>query len=208
MELKATTRKIFGKKVKLLRQAGLLPAELFGSGVPNEHLSVSKKEFIKVYREAGEHELVTIDIEGGKKIPVLITDAVRNALSNEFFSVDFHAVKMDEKIRVKIPLVFEGEAPAIKNGFPVIKVVDEIEIETFPGKMPHSFTVNLAVLDELGKSIHMSDIKIPKDVRVFLTDETVIATVGEKAKAEEVVAPVVPAPVATPEVEATPTEKK
>lgn len=192
MELKATKRELVGRKVKQLRDKGFMPAELFGHGVKNEHLTVSQKEFAKIFKTAGEHELVTIAIEGGKKIPVLITDAHRHPISGLFLAADFHAVRMDEKIRVKIPFAFIGEAPATKLGLPIIKVIDEIEIETLPGKMPHEFTVDISTLDNHGKSIHVKDIVALKESKIFISPESVIVTVGEKTKAEEVA----PAPVA------------
>ncbi len=192
MELKATKRELVGRKVKQLREKGFMPAELFGHGVKNEHLTVSQKDFSKIFKVAGEHELVTVAIEGGKKIPVLITDAHRHPISGLFLAADFYAVRMDEKIRVKIPFAFTGEAPATKLGLPIIKVIDEIEIETLPGKMPHDFTVDISTLDNHGKSIHVKDIKELREAKIFVSPESVIITVGEKTKAEEVA----PAPIA------------
>jgi large subunit ribosomal protein L25 len=192
MELKAIKRDVVGKKVKAIRDKGLVPAELFGKGLPNEHLAVTQKDFTKAYKAAGAHELVTLAVEGGKKTQVLITDAHRDAISGEYLAADFYAVRMDEKIKVKIPMVFFGEAPAIKLGLPVIKVIDEIEIETLPGKMPHEFKIDVSSLDGPHKSIHVKDIKAIAEFKTFVSPESVIVTVGEKTKAEAVVA----APVA------------
>lgn len=192
MEIKALKRSVVGRKVKQLRKTGLVPAEIFGHGIKNEHLSVSQKELAKIYKSAGEHELVTVAIEGAEKISVLISDAQRDAISGDYLSVDFHAVRMDEKICVKIPFTFIGEAPAIKKGLPIIKVIDEIEIETLPGKMPREFVVDLSSLDDINKSIYVKDIAALKDTKIFVSPESVIVTVGEKTK-EEVVAPA-PAP--------------
>ena len=77
-------------------------------------------------------------------------------------------------------------------------------METLPGNMPHEFVVDLSSLDDLGKSIHVKDIKIPKGVELLLAPDSVIATVGEKT-AEEEVAPVVAeeaAPAEAPKEEA------
>ena len=200
MELKAQNREILGKKVKALRTAGSMPAELFGHGIKNKHLSVSQKEFAKIYKAAGEHELVNVAVEGESPIPTLVTNAQRDAISGQFLSADFYAVKMDEKITVNIPITFNGEAPAEKKGLPIIKVLSEIEVETLPGNMPHEFVVDLSSLDDLGKSIHVKDIKIPKGVELLLAPDSVIATVGEKT-AEEEVAPA-PTEEAAPAAEA------
>ena len=189
MELKAQNREILGKKVRALRAVGSMPAELFGHGIKNKHLSVSQKDFSKVYKAAGEHELVNVAVEGESPIPTLVTNAQRDAISGLFLSADFYAVKMDEKITVNIPISFIGEAPAEKKGLPIIKVLSEIEVETLPGNMPHEFVVDISSLDDLGKSIHVKDIKIPKGVELLIAPDSVIATVGEKT-AEEEVAPV------------------
>lgn len=202
MELTATKRTVVGRKVKQLRAQGLIPAELFGSGIKNEHLTVSHKEFVKVFNAAGEHELVTLAVEGDKKVSVLITDAQRDAISGMYLAADFHAVRMDEKIRVKIPFAFVGEAPAVKKGLPIIKVMDEIEIETLPGAMPHEFTVDISTLDDQGKGVQVKNIAALKDMKIFVSPESVIITVGEKTK-EEVAAPA-PAAATTPAAAATP----
>ena len=204
MELKAQNREILGKKVRALRAVGSMPAELFGHGIKNKHLSVSQKDFSKVYKAAGEHELVNVVVEGESPIPTLVTNAQRDAISGQFLSADFYAVKMDEKITVNIPISFIGEAPAEKKGLPIIKVLSEVEVETLPGNMPHEFVVDLSSLDDLGKSIHVKDIKIPKGVELLLAPDSVIATVGEKT-AEEEVAPVAAeeaAPAEAPKEEA------
>lgn len=187
MELKATNREIFGKKVKILRAKGEMPAEMFGHGIPNAHISVSQKDFAKIYKTAGEHELVNVVVESGKAVPTLITNAQRDALSGQFLSADFYAVRMDEKLTVSIPVTFKGEASAEKKGFPVIKVLTEIEVETLPGNMPHEFTVDLSKLADVGDTIHVSDVKMPKGVESLIPADSVIATVGEKT--EEEVAP-------------------
>ncbi len=207
MELKATTRELLGKKVKTLRAAGTMPAELFGHGIKNTHISVSQKDFAKLYKTAGEHELVNVSLEDGKVTPTLITNAQRDAISGIFLSADFYAVRMDEKLTVNIPIEFIGEAPAEKAGFPIIKVLDEVEVETLPGNMPHKFTIDLSILTDIGQSIHIKDVKVPKGVEMLLPEDAVIATVGEKT-AEEVVEekPVEEGAVVT--AEAAPAEEK
>lgn len=205
MELKATTRELLGKKVKALRAMGTMPAELFGHGVKNQHLSISQKDFAKTYKAAGEHELVSISVENGTSVPTLITNAQRDAISGVFLSADFYAVRMDEKLTVNIPIEFIGEAPAEKNGFPIIKVLDEVQVETLPANMPHKFTVDLSALTDIGTSIHVKDVKVPKGVEILLADDAVIATVGEKTAEEVAPEPAAEGEVVTAE---TPAEEK
>jgi large subunit ribosomal protein L25 len=188
MDLAVTTREITGKKVRTLRREGLIPAELYGHGLKNVHLSVPVKDFNKAFKEAGSTTVITLVIDKEKK-PAMIHEVGRDAVSGAILYVDFHQVRMDEKITAKVPLEFIGEAPAIKTkGAIVNKTMSEIEVEALPSDMPHSITVDLTVLDDIDKSIYVKDIPHPRGVE-FLVDETMaIATATPQKAEEEVVA--------------------
>ncbi|HXF44172.1 MAG TPA: 50S ribosomal protein L25 [Candidatus Paceibacterota bacterium] len=197
MELKVKERTVTGKKVKILRKEGLIPAELFGRGVENRHLAVSEKEFIKIYKSAGGHTIVYLVDEKGGRIPTLIADVKRHPLSFRPLSIDFHQVKMDEATEATVPIEFVGTAPAEKAGLVVVKVLHEIEVKSLPDKIPHSFIVDLTKLEKNGDSIHVSDLKMPNGVKVALSPETVIASATEKTKEEEIPTSTAPETVAT-----------
>jgi len=203
MELQVKNREILGKKVKNLRAQGIIPAELFGHGVQNKHLSVLLKDFTKVYKEAGENTILTLVTENGEKIRAIISEVNRHPLTGNFLSIDFRQIHKDEKIHAKVPIEFTGTAPAIKKGFILVKVLNEIEIEALPDKIPHCFKVDLSKLDDLGQSINIHDLKLTSDIKVLIPPETIIATVSEQIKEE--VAPPPSETAATPEK---PTETK
>jgi large subunit ribosomal protein L25 len=195
MELKAQRREIFGKAVRRLRAQGLIPAELYGHGIENVHLSVSAKEFLDVFKKAGENTVLDVVLEG-KRLPALIVDASRHPISGEILSVDLYQVRMDEKIRAKIPLEFVGESPAVKEQDGVIaKSMHEIEVEALPGDLPHNIQVDLSALKELDMSIYVKDLSIPSKVKVLVDADTVVVSVIKKM-AEEV-----PSEAAQPTVE-------
>jgi large subunit ribosomal protein L25 len=202
MELNAQTRTILGKKSKNVRAEGFIPSELFGHGTENQHLSIPAKEFKKVYDKAGENTVIMLTIDGKDKQSVLISEVQFNSLANIFMSAAFRAVRKDEKITVAVPVEYTGMDMAIKNGFILMKLVQELEVETFPNSIPHSFVVDITSLTELGQSIEIKDIVIPKEVRVLVSEDTVLATVTEKEVEE--IAPVVEATVATTEPSKTP----
>ena len=202
MELKVQNRTIFGKRVKQLREVGLIPAEVFGRGLKNEHVSVSAKEFSKIFKEAGENTVITLVDEKGGKNPVIVSDVAMDHMKGVVLSVDFHHVRMDEKIQAKVPIEFVGDAPATKKGMILIKVLDEIEVEALPNKIPHRFEADISGLTEAGQDIFVKDMKINPDVKLVTHGDSVIITVAETAKEKEET----PAPAA-PVVEAgTPAE--
>ncbi|PIR86892.1 MAG: 50S ribosomal protein L25 [Candidatus Harrisonbacteria bacterium CG10_big_fil_rev_8_21_14_0_10_49_15] len=185
MQLATQKRDLFGRQVKQLRQQGLVPVELYGHGIGNEHLSVSSKEFNKVLNEAGESTVVEL-VVGEEKRPVLIHNVQYHPITDDVISVDFYQVRMDEKISAAVELVFEGESPAVKTlGAVLVKSVSELEVEALPAQLPHHLTVDLTKLVNIGDSIHIKDLAIPEGVEVDADMETVIATVTEKMSEEE-----------------------
>ncbi|MBI4119482.1 MAG: 50S ribosomal protein L25 [Parcubacteria group bacterium] len=202
MELQVQKRDIFGKAVRKLRDQGLIPVELYGHGVENLHLSVAEKEFNRIFKEAGEHTVITVALEGEKR-PALIHDVSFDPLSGRVRHVDFYQVRMDEKIRAGIPIIFEGESAAVKDQSGIlVKSLQEVEVEALPGDLPHEFKVNLGMLDEIGKCIYVKDIKFGGEVKALIDPETVIATVTAFVPEEEKV------PVETPAVEAVKVESE
>ncbi|MDP2650587.1 MAG: 50S ribosomal protein L25 [bacterium] len=189
--LKAQKREVFGKKVKKLRQQGLIPAELYGRGVENLHLSVPAKDFLQAYKEAGEHSVLSIEIEG-KSHPVLIHSVEESHIKPEVLAVDFHEIRMDEKVKAHVPLEFEGEPPAVsEKGGILIKNMDEIEVEALPTDLPHSIVVDLTGLHEFDESIYVKD--LPKSDKFEFVVDKETAVVSVTAPKEEEVEEVAPA---------------
>lgn len=191
MELQAQARTVLGKSVKTLKEQGLIPAEFYGRGFPNQTLIVARGEFEKVLKSAGESTVITLEVDG-KKHPSIIHDLQHDPISGEIIHVDFYGVHMDEKINAHVPVEFTGEAPAIKaHGGVLNKAVDEIEVEALPADLPHSFVVDVSILTEIDQSIYVKDIAVPKNVKVVLDPETAIVTVMPPIKEEEIAPPAV-----------------
>ena len=185
MDLAVQMRDRFGKNLKDLRQQGLIPAELYGHGIKNEHLAVTKKEFRKVFKQAGENTIVNLVIDS-KKTPVLIYNVSYHPVNDEMESVDFYKVRLDEKLKTKVPVEFVGESPAIKdyNGV-LIKAMQEIEVEALPTDIPHSIKVDLSRLVELNQSFYVRDLGNLTNVKILIDSESVIAIVKPQITEEE-----------------------
>ncbi len=185
--LKAEKREVFGKRTKRLREEGLIPAELYGRGVSNVHLSVPAKEFARVYREAGEHSVLYVEVDG-KSHPVLIHGVEENRIGSGILAIDFHEIRMDEKVKTHVPLEFQGEAPAVKEKEGVlIKSMDEIEVEALPADLPHSIKVDLSGLTELDESLYVKDLPKSDKYEYVVDAKTVVVSVtAHKEEVEEV----------------------
>lgn len=185
MDLIVQTRDKFGKAVKALRRGGFVPAELYGRDISNVHLAVSMKDFMKVFREAGANTVVHLVLNSEKR-PVLIHDVEKDYLTNEVSHVDFYQVRMDEKIKARVPIEFTGEAPAVKEKGGILnKAMSEIEVEALPADLPHRLHVDLGTLDELNKSLYVKDLRVSPKAKLLVELETVIVTVTPPSVEEE-----------------------
>ncbi len=194
MELLAKKRTAFGKKNRALRRAGLIPGELYGHGVVNEHVVVPEKEFARVFKEAGMNTMVNLALEE-KRHPVVIHDVQHDYLTNAITHVDFYEVSLREAIRARVPLEFIGEAPAVKEKGGILnKSMSEIEVEALPEALPHRLPVDLTALDDLNKSFYVRDLMVASGVKLMVEPETVIVTVTPPRAEEEA------APAPTPDI--------
>lgn len=180
LELKAEKRDVAAIKAEKLRERGAIPAELYGQKEENEHLSVAEKDFSKVFKEAGENTIVYLNVDG-KETPVLVYDIDQDRITGKFKNIDFYRINMKEKVTAEIPLAYKGESPAVKDlGAILVKVLHQIEVEALPQDLPHEIEVDLSILNEIGKNVHVKDLSIPKGVKINLEEEAVVATVKEK----------------------------
>ena len=184
-ELKAQPRTELGKKSKTLREKGFLPAVLYGEGVPSQPLAVLHKDFEKIYREAGESTLVKLEV-ADKLYNVLVHDVAHDPLRGKPIHADFYAVRMDKVIHAKVPLVFEGEAPAVKNeGGVLIKVMKELEVAALPQDLPHEFKIDVTSLKTVQSKIIVADIPLPPGVKIIAHAEEVVVLVEPPRSEEE-----------------------
>jgi len=186
LTLSAKIRKDLGKKVKTLRRKDFLPAILYGPKIKNLSLMINEKEFSKIFQEVGESSLLSLDVEGDKKYLVLIYDVQKDVLSGKIIHVDFFQPSLDEEIETNIPLIFEGEAPAVHGlGGTFVKYLSEIEVKALPQKLPREIKVNIQNLKTFDDNIKVADLTLPEGVKVLRNKEEIIAAVLPAEKVEE-----------------------
>ncbi len=190
-----------GIKLDALRKSGEIPAVFYGAGKETTSIAIPNIEFKKVWRDAGESSAIKIGMTGGD-VDVLIHEVQVDPVTSEPIHVDFLAIDMKKKIKVKVPLVFEGISNAVKSGIGnLVKVLHEIEIEALPADLPHNLSVDIAKLETLDNSVLVSDIKLPAGVVAITNGGDVVASVVIQVEEKEEV-------VAAPDLTAIEVEKK
>jgi len=183
--ISAKIRKDLGKKVKKIREKGIVPAVLYGPKIKNTLLEVDLKSFEKAYKEAGESSLVQLSTDKDKFL-VLIHAIELDAISQKPIHIDFYQPRLDEEITARIPLVFEGESEAIKNlGGTLIKNIHELEVKALPQNLPHEIKVDISKLKTFQDAILVKDLLAVKEVKIIKDLEETVAFVSEPEKVEE-----------------------
>ena len=159
------------------REAGFIPAVCYGAGKENLHVNVPYQEFRRIYKLAGENTVVDL-VLGSETHKVLIHDLQMDPVYTTVLHVDFHIVNMKEKVDTHVPVVLVGESPAVKQLSGVInQSLDEVEVRCLPGDIPHEFIVDISVIEDFHKVIHVSDLVIPKGVELLTDLELPIVSV-------------------------------
>jgi len=187
LNLSAQIRNEKGKKVRGLRKRGMLPAVLYGPGIKNLNLEVEEKEFETSYKEAGSSSLISLNLKDqGKKFLVLIHSVQLDSLEGKPIHVDFYQPKLEEEVEAAVPLVFRGEAPAVKNlQGTLVKEISEVEVRAKPQQLPRQIEVDVSSLKTFEDSIKISDLKVAEGVKILKEREEIVALVTPPEKVEE-----------------------
>ncbi|HEX5448367.1 MAG TPA: 50S ribosomal protein L25 [Candidatus Saccharimonadales bacterium] len=176
--VKLETRQVLGKGLGRLRADGTVPAVIHNFGQSSIHVMGSERELVKVYREAGKHHPLNLEV-GSDKYLALIKDAHFDPVKRRLQHVVFQAIKQDEKVEAEVPIRLEGDIPAEKIGLMVLHQLDHVEVEALPKDLPDELVVNADKLAELHDEISVADLIVPQGVTVLTDAEHPIARVVE-----------------------------
>jgi len=192
------TAKNRDKKPNALRRDGQIPAVAYGPTMESQNLTVVDLDFNKIFNQAGESDLINLKLPLAKnkksdsqlsEIQVLIHEVQKHPLSGDIIHVDFYAPDLTKTVRVAIPLVFIGEAPAVKDldGI-LVKNMQEVEVEALPKDLPHQIEVDVICLKNFEDKILISDLPLPQGVAVLADADEVISLVTPPRSEEELAA--------------------
>jgi large subunit ribosomal protein L25 len=183
-----------------LRSKGLIPAVVYGRKSEPTHLAVDPAALMKAIETPHRFNTVlTLEMDGAQK-HVLFKDYTVDPVSRKLLHADFLEVKLDEPVKVEVPVVTTGRAVGQTEGGILSIAAHEIVLEALPTRIPVQIEVDVTNL-KIGQSIHVSQLKPPEGCKFKYSTDYVVAFVAVPEK-EEVVAPVAAAvPGAVPGVE-------
>lgn len=190
LALPVSKRNILGKKTRFLRRQGITPAHLFGHGLESIPLECDTARLQRIIAQAGTTRLIALEIEGDNQPrSVFIHEIQRNVPSGALLHVDFYQVRKRERIKADVPIVFVGEAPALKEkGRSLTHVITTLSVECLPDRLPPQIEVDLSHLEEAEQAIHVREIALSPDITVITDPDQMVVKVSKVAVEVEVVA--------------------
>jgi large subunit ribosomal protein L25 len=209
-ELKATARPSSGKgAARAVRRAGRVPGVIYGNNQPPVTISVDDAD-LRQRILAGRFLTTIYDIDlEGKKHRVIPRDFHLDPVRDFPLHVDFMRLGEGATIRVSVPLhiVNAESAPGVKRGGTVNIVTHTIDLECSVDNIPQYVEADVSGL-EISYSLHLSDIKLPANVKSLAREDVTLVTIvppsgyAEEQKAAAAAAAAgataVPAPGAAP----------
>ncbi|MDO9336258.1 MAG: 50S ribosomal protein L25/general stress protein Ctc [Caulobacteraceae bacterium] len=160
------------------RRGGLVPGILYGGEKAPVAIAVKENEFRKaLYTGKLLGHLVTLKY-GDESQPVIAKDIQFHPITDNPHHFDL--MRVDEKgtVRINVPVHFKGQdvSPGMKKGGSLEIVRHEVELECPANAIPEELVVDISTR-EMGETIRMSDITLPKGVSPVVGDrDFVIAT--------------------------------
>ena len=196
IELSIETRQAGRAGARGLRVNKMVPGNIYGGGLENANISLHVNDILKYNSRAYENALLTLKSSDAKlngKV-ALLKEVVVHPLTRRPEHVDLFALDLTKTVRVSVEVRVEGKAIGISEGGLLNIVTRQLEVECLPTEIPEAIVVDVTNLG-VGDSLHVSEITVPKGVKMISRPELTIAAVNE---AEEEIVATPAAAAATP----------
>jgi large subunit ribosomal protein L25 len=170
-------REVIGKQArKHTAKRGMIPGVVYGGEREPVPIAVDSKSIIQILRsEKGQNSVLLFSLKGtDQQRHVMVKDIQIDPLTNTLIHADFKRVDMDKKIRVKVPIVFEGVSFGVKTQGGMVDMImrDRIHVDLTPLK--------------IGDHVKVGDLKVGEGIRITVEDHHLPVVVISAPKLEAV----------------------
>ncbi|UOQ44673.1 50S ribosomal protein L25/general stress protein Ctc [Halobacillus salinarum] len=175
--LKANQRQDLKQSVtRELRQEGNVPGVVYGKEKDPVTVSVNSIELLKTVRDEGKNAIISLDIDGGSTVNVMLHEYQIDPLKDELIHADFYVVNMSEEMDVEVPVHLEGESIGSKEGGVLQQPMYELAIRAKPSDIPEEILIDVSELN-IGDSIMVSDLKAARNYEITEDENATIVSV-------------------------------
>lgn len=177
--------KLGSSHARRYRQQGQIPCVLYGGGEESLSLRTTTDAFEAIIK--GHTALVRLTL-GDVAQTALVRDVTWNTFGDHIEHIDFVRVRMEEEVRVTVPIVFKGIPAGVSQGGEVQKPITDMPLFSRVDAIPSDIVVDISAL-EIHDGIHVSEVSFPEHVRPALPETVLVVQVVPPRKIEELLAP-------------------
>lgn len=175
VSISTTSRSEIGRKAtKAVRKSGAIPAVLYGGGEV-KHFTTSVKE-VKTLVYTPDFKLAELDIDGAKHKAIL-KDIQFHPVTDEIMHIDFLKLIDGVKVKVNLPVRYEGTSPGVKEGGKLITALRSIKVKTVPEKLVDQLIADISNT-KLGEAIRVKDLQVGDGIEVMTDPNIPVASVN------------------------------
>ncbi len=176
--LSASVRTETGKgAARKIRQAGNIPAVIYGHGREPQSLMLNARETDKLLKSiAISSTVIELGIDG-KVCRSLIREVQRHPFKRTITHIDFQELVVGETVSVHCPIVYVGVPEGVRlEGGLLDQIMHQLHIQVDPSAIPNHIDVDVSAL-KVGKSLHVSDLTLPAGIKVLDEPGTTVCIV-------------------------------
>jgi large subunit ribosomal protein L25 len=176
-----------------LRRSGKVPAILYGGHLEPRQLAIEHQKLLSMLDNERFYSTILSIKVGSETQAAILKDVQRHPAKNQIVHLDLQRVLEDEKIRMTIPLHFNGAtvSPGVKSqGGIVSHLLNDVVVTCLPKDLPEFLELDMSAM-QIGEIKRLSDIPLPAGVELLALvhgrDEPVVSI--HHPRAEEAEAP-------------------
>ena len=155
-----------GASKKLSREEKV-PGVFYAHGEDAVPVTMNRKEIERIAHS--EINVLNVIFADGTVRKSIIRDTQTDPISDYLVHVDLFGIKLDEKVKLSIPVILMGTPQGVKEGGILEHLIREVEVEGLPLEIPEHIEVDVSELN-IGDVITLRDVTVEK-VRL-VTDES------------------------------------
>ncbi len=186
-KIKFLERDLNGKKNKVLRREGFIPAVVYNAKTDSKNIMLDSSTAKKLVREATSTTILDAELED-KTFKAIVKEVDYNPVTDDIRHISFFEIDEAQDMVFTIPFELKGIAPAVKNNLGVlIQVLNDIDVRCKVNEIIPSIEVDISKLEHPGQSIAVDDLNIPEAMEIMNEDlKTATVVTITELQSEEV----------------------
>ena len=185
-KIKVEKRNLTGKKIKQLRDKGIIPAVVYNSKGESVNVSIDKGTAVQLYKTATSTTVLDIEVDGKTK-KAIVKDVDINPRTEDVLHISFFEINPKAEMVFTLPFKLTGVSPAVKNNIGIlVQVSDSLKVRCKLENLIPEIEIDVNGLEHPGQTISMKDIELPKGLELVHEEEKdiPIATITQLQKVE------------------------